>query len=300
MPGERARYFFSKILYARKSTLTRVCYNGDEKDNGEHMLSIAKFGKIALITGALLMIAALICLASFAEVGRGTSGAYAADGVADKVISDDVYTEDFVKIDTGLGVSAPSFDEDNIGSSTGGGDASVNADVNAADTVVSFRLDGRLLSAVGTIGFTGTSEGAAGTRATYFLTQTFRTEGALNANNVFFNSSGDADSDPDDGVYDGAYSYSETYTLDNPLSVTGGYVYLGSSSDTVTLSYSAVFNMRRTQQGVVGTTVTANRIVDLDYYIAFDFQEVSVTVSLNNDNYGKIVSFPTAPRSLSG
>lgn len=302
MPGERARYFFSKILYARKSTLTRVCYNGDEKDYGEHMLSIAKFGKIALITGALLMIAALICLASFAEVGRGTSGAYAADGVADKVISDDVYTEDFVKIDTGLGVSAPSFDEDNIGSSTSGGDASVNADVNAADTVVSFRLDGRLLSAaragrlsaeiyaVGTIGFTGTSEGAAGTRATYFLTQTFRTEGALNANNVFFNSSGDADSDPDDGVYDGAYSYSETYTLDNPLSVTGGYVYLGSSSDTVTLSYSAVFNMRRTQQGVVGTTVTANRNVDLDYYIAFDFQEVSVTVSLNNDSYGKIVS----------
>ena len=106
MPGERARYFFSKILYARKSTLTRVCYNGDEKDYGEHMLSIAKFGKIALITGALLMIAALICLASFAEVGRGTSGAYAADGVADKVISEDVYTEDFVKIDTGLGVSA--------------------------------------------------------------------------------------------------------------------------------------------------------------------------------------------------
>ena len=71
--------------------------------------------------------------------------------------------------------------------------------------------------AVGTISFTGTSEGAASTRATYSLTQTFRVEGALNSNNRFFNMSGDADSDPDDGVYDGAYSYSETYTLDNPF-----------------------------------------------------------------------------------
>lgn len=265
------------------------------------MLSIAKFGKIALISGALLLIVALICLASFAEVG-GSVEAYAEDGVVDKVISDDVYTEDFVKIETGLGVSQPLFDEDKSGSSTSGGDASVNADVNAADATVSFSLDGRLLSAakagrlraeiyaVGTISFTGASEGATNTRATYTLTQTFRAEGAINANNVFYNVSGDADSDPDDGVYDGSYSYSATYTLDNPLSVTGGYVYIGSSSDTVTLSYSALFNMRRTQQGVVGTTVTANRSVDLDYYIAFDFQEVSVTVSLNNDSYGKIVS----------
>ena len=265
------------------------------------MHNFARFGKTALITCALLL-AALICLASFSGAGSERFGAYADGETTDVVITDDDYVADGKAVSVGLGIDLPALESPVSDISSGGNSAIASINISDSNTAVSFRLGGLLLEAAksgrlrayvfatGSVSFDAVSEGAASTAAAYSLQQTFVTSiGSSSWRNAFFNESGDTDRDPDDGIYDGDYSYSAVFTADNPLQVTSGYVDVSSDSDTISLVYTANFYISRTSFGVTATTVFANRAIDLDYFVAFDFREVSLTVSLNNDSYGKIV-----------
>ncbi len=258
------------------------------------MQKVVKHGKFLLITAALLIAAALSLAAFGGAFSVDAFGAYAADGETDVVVDENSfeggYADEKATRDA-LGALSVS-DSDTGYNSDFNSVANVSLTTASGENTVEFSLGGLLseaagshrlraeIIAVGSIRFTGTSSGAEGTTTSYSLSQRFTVGGAMQAANVVTNESGVAES--------GGYEHNVTYTMDDPLSVTNGYIN-ADAGGSITVDYISTFAVNRTMSGVTQSEVTAESEVALDYYIRFDFQEVVVTVSLNGENYGKVV-----------
>ena len=86
------------------------------------------------------------------------------------------------------------------------------------------------------------------------------------------------------------YTYSEVfeYTADNPLNITDGYVRL--SGDSVVLQLYPNFSITRDVVSVGTISNEASAVISGNFYFAFDFYEVEVTLSTDNVQYGKLVA----------
>lgn len=89
---------------------------------------------------------------------------------------------------------------------------------------------------------------------------------------------------------DGAYKYSETleFTDARPLEITDGYALLSSENVVLELTPSFSITRERTTTGTVTNSATA--AINGNFLIAFDFAEVTVNLSVDNVQYGKIVA----------
>lgn len=89
---------------------------------------------------------------------------------------------------------------------------------------------------------------------------------------------------------DGAYTYSETleFTAARPLEITDGYALLSSENVVLKLTPSFSITRERTTTGTVTNSATAK--INGNFLIAFDFAEVTVNLSVDNVQYGKIVA----------
>lgn len=89
---------------------------------------------------------------------------------------------------------------------------------------------------------------------------------------------------------DGAYTYSETleFTAARPLEITDGYALLSSENVVLELTPSFSITRERTTTGTVTNSATA--AINGNFLIAFDFAEVTVNLSVDNVQYGKIVA----------
>lgn len=258
------------------------------------MQKVVKHGKFLLITAALLIAAALSLAAFGGAFSVDAFGAYAADGETDVVVDENSFEGGYAdKKATRDALGALSVSDSDTGyNSDFNSVANVSLTTASGENTVEFSLGGLLseaagshrlraeIIAVGSIRFTGTSSGAEGTTTSYSLLQRFTVGGAMQAANVVTNESGVAES--------GGYKYNVTYTMDDPLSVTNGYIN-ADAGESITVDYISTFAFNRTMSGVTESEVTAESEIALYYYIRFDFQEVVVTVSLNGENYGKVV-----------
>ena len=89
---------------------------------------------------------------------------------------------------------------------------------------------------------------------------------------------------------DGTYTYSETlgFTAERPLEITDGYALLSSENVVLELTPSFSITRERTTTGTV--TNSADAAINGNFLIAFDFAEVTVNLSVDNVQYGKIVA----------
>lgn len=89
---------------------------------------------------------------------------------------------------------------------------------------------------------------------------------------------------------DGTYTYSETleFTAERPLEITDGYALLSSENVVLELTPSFSITRERTTTGTVTNSATA--AINGNFLIAFDFAEVTVNLSVDNVQYGKIVA----------
>lgn len=89
---------------------------------------------------------------------------------------------------------------------------------------------------------------------------------------------------------EGAYTYSETleFTSARPLEITDGYALLSSENVVLELTPSFSITRERTTTGTV--TNSAEAKINGNFLIAFDFAEVTVNLSVDNVQYGKIVT----------
>ena len=89
---------------------------------------------------------------------------------------------------------------------------------------------------------------------------------------------------------DGTYKYSETleFTAARPLEITDGYALL--SSENVVLELTPSFSITRERTTTDTVTNSATAAINGNFLIAFDFAEVTVNLSVDNVQYGKIVA----------
>ena len=219
------------------------------------MQKVVKHGKFLLITAALLIAAALSLAAFGGAFSVDAFGAYDADGETDVVVDENSfeggYADEKATRDA-LGALSVS-DSDTGYNSDFNSVANVSLTTASGENTVEFSLGGLLseaagshrlraeIIAVGSIRFTGTSSGAEGTTTSYSLSQRFTVGGAMQAANVVTNESGVAES--------GGYEYKVTYTKDDPLSVTNGYIN-ADAGGSITVDYISTFAFNRTMSGV--------------------------------------------------
>ena len=89
---------------------------------------------------------------------------------------------------------------------------------------------------------------------------------------------------------DGTYTYSETleFTAERPLEITDGYALLSSENVVLELTPSFSITRERTTTGTVTNSATAE--INGKFLLAFDFAKVTVNLSVDNVQYGKIVA----------
>ena len=265
----------------------------------------------AVLAAALLFFAAWAPSGFVVEGAEGDSGAATQDtqythelsvseadftgGYADEKASDKSFelntkeTSGEVTAVTNGAVTAEAFpqERDETGSVIPYRSASISLQKKLQDAVNSRRLSMRVYF-VGTVKLTATSRGDVEDNVPSInLDLGFDLTGGVSSGDV-------ADSNVErtaEPVWeDGTYKYFETleFTDARPLEITDGYALLSSENVVLELTPSFSITRERTTTGTVTNSATA--AINGNFLIAFDFAEVTVNLSVDNVQYGKIVA----------
>ena len=265
----------------------------------------------AVLAAALLFFAAWAPSGLVVEGAEGDSGAATqdtqythelsvseadfADGYADKEPSEKRFelntteTSGDVTTVTNGAVTAEAFSKktDGTGSTIPYRSVSISLQKKLQDAVNSRRLSMRVYF-VGSVTLTATSAGDVEDNAPSInLDLGFGLTGGVSSDDV---ADGNVERTAEPVWEDGTYTYSETlgFTAERPLEITDGYALLSSENVVLKLTPSFSITRERTTTGTVTNSATA--AINGNFLIAFDFAEVTVNLSVDNVQYGKIVA----------
>lgn len=198
-------------------------------------------------------------------------------------------TADDVTTVTNGAVTAEAFpqEKDETGSTIPYRSVSISLQKKLQDAVNSRRLSMRVYF-VGSVTLTATSAGDVKDNAPSInLDLGFGLTGGVSSDDV---ADGNVERTAEPVWEDGAYTYSETlvFTDARPLEITDGYALLSSENVVLELTPSFSITRERTTTGTVTNSATA--AINGNFLIAFDFAEVTVNLSVDNVQYGKIVA----------
>ncbi len=265
----------------------------------------------AVLAAALLFFAAWAPSGIVVEGAEGDSGAATqdtqythklsvseadfADGYADEKASDkrfELNTEETsgdVTTVTNGAVTAEAFSKktDGTGSTIPYRSVGISLQGKLQDAVNSGRLSMRVYF-VGTVKLNATSRGDVEDNVPSInLDLGFGLTGGVSSDDV---ADGNVERTAEPVWADGTYKYSETleFTAERPLEITDGYALL--SSENVVLELTPSFSITRERTTTDTVTNSATAVINGNFLIAFDFAEVTVNLSVDNVQYGKIVA----------
>lgn len=262
----------------------------------------------AVLAAALLFFAAWAPSGFVVEGAEGDSGAATqnlqeltvsetdfADGYADEKASKKSFelktketSGDVTTVKDGS-VTAEAFPQvtDETGSTIPYRSVGISLQGKLQDAVNSRRLSMRVYF-VGSVTLTATSAGDVEDNAPSInLDLGFDLTGGVSSGDV---ADGNVEGTAQPVWEDGTYKYSETleFTDARPLEITDGYALLSSENVVLELTPSFSITRERTTTGTVTNSATAE--INGNFLIAFDFAEVTVNLSVDNVQYGKIVA----------